>query len=489
MKTGAHYFLTGLLFSLSAACHADDEATFPYLIPQATAITNSERAGAGAFPGHGCVEASAFLLPAPFGDAGMHAFVQADGTRTTCAFHTRSQDVSRLNFFDASDTNEIQRATGTFHTPTDGFPGTALSASPAETDPSPRLADREIESATPTPRPAVPLSGLSAPDRLGRAIPGIRPRQVSRRAGDANETVSSPHYRWFLFVFVLLLALALLALIGLVGMLVYLRWFSEHAILARAVNRGLRRSEFYLEYQPVFYIGTRKCIGLEVALRWKNIAYGLRGEAWYMDRLVDRRSARKIVAFVLSTAETELGSLADDRKLYLMINLWKTCLDNEACLSLIAAKAKSFASSRLVFQVKAEDLPEQLGSIARLRKDQVRIALSGIRAATSVTASLLSAGFEFIRADRDVMGLEESDRLRTLRAIAAMGRELDVAVIADGVEGIGQSRAVARAKIELAQGYFLGKAISAAQLPTFFEKLDWWQGKHVPAASAVGISR
>ncbi|WP_186308674.1 EAL domain-containing protein [Paraburkholderia sp. BCC1885] len=296
--------------------------------------------------------------------------------------------------------------------------------------------------------------------------------------------MSSAEYRWVLFVSATVLVLALLALLGAGGMLLYRRWFSERATLARAVNRGLRRNEFHLEYQPVFYTSTRKCIGLEVALRWKNVAYGLRGETWYMDKLVDRRSARKIVAFVLSTAERELGHLADGRQLYLMVNLWRTCFEDENCLSLVAATAKSFTSCRLVFQVKAEDLSRQLDNIARLHEDKVRIAVSGVRAGTSITASALPVDFEFIKVDRDVMGLDESDRLRTLQAIAAAGRQLDVAVIADGVEGSGQYHAVTRAKIDLAQGFFLGKAISAGQLPALFEKFDWWQGKHVSTANA-----
>jgi EAL domain-containing protein (putative c-di-GMP-specific phosphodiesterase class I) len=142
-----------------------------------------------------------------------------------------------------------------------------------------------------------------------------------------------------------------------------------------------------------------------------------------------------------------------------------------------------------VFQIKADDVPARLSTMVRLRRDKVRIALSGVRKSTDIAASMLPPGFEFIKADRDVMGLEESDRLRTLQEIAAMGRQLDVAVIADGVEGIGQNHAVGGAQIELARGFVLSKALSAAQLPMLFEKLERWQGEHAPVASAVGRSR
>jgi sensor c-di-GMP phosphodiesterase-like protein len=107
--------------------------------------------------------------------------------------------------------------------------------------------------------------------------------------------VSAINYRWLVILSVLILVIALLALIG-AAAFVYLRWFRERATLARVVNRGLRRNG----YQPVCCTRTRKCIGLEAVLRWKNVAYGLRGEAWFMKKLADRRSTKKIVAFILS---------------------------------------------------------------------------------------------------------------------------------------------------------------------------------------------
>ncbi len=402
----------------------------------------------------------------------MNAFVHAESTRGTCAFRDGNLDASGVGF---ADTQKEQRTSGTVQAQVNGFLEDTLSAPSAQTDPAPHETLRETRDGVATAKPAEPASGMPAPNRL-----------LEKHALPSRNSMSVDHYyRWILTASVLILVLALLALLGVAGTLLYLRWFSEPAILARAVNRGLRRNEFHLEYQPVFYTKTRKCIGLEVVLRWKNVAYGLRGETWYMDKLADRRLAMKIVAFVLSTAGKELDRLADGRTLYVMINLWASYLDNEECLSLIAARARSFTSSRLVFQVRADDLPQQLSSMTRLREDKLRLALSAVRAATSITATALPVGFEFIKVDRDVMGLEESQRLRTLRAIAAAGRELDVVVIADGVEGSAQYDAVGRAGIDLAQGFFLGKAIPVGLLPAFFERLDWWQGKYIPTASAA----
>ncbi|MFM0198737.1 EAL domain-containing protein [Paraburkholderia fungorum] len=439
------------------------------------------------FPGGPCAQAGAFLLPAPFGDAGMREFAHADGTRGTCAFHLASLHTSSAG---VAVISEEQHDAGTGQMQLNGSRENALPAISAKADPlTNEAAPQTAKLVAATPKPAEPPSGMFVPRPSNRAPAVSGSHVVERRASPDRYIVPMADYHLFLVISVVVLVLALLALLGAAAAFLYLRWFSERAILARAIRRGLRRNEFSLEYQPVFYTRTRKCIGLEVVLRWRNVVYGLRGEAWYMDKLADRRATTKIVAFILSTAERELGILANGRNLYLMVNLWASCLGNEDCLSLIVAKAKSFTSTRLVFQIKADDLPERFSSMVRLRRDKVRVALSGVRTSAAIAASMLPAGFEFIKVDRDVMGLEDSDRLQTLQAIAAMGRQLDVAVIADGIEGVAQNHAVGRAQIELAQGFFLGKAISVVQLPMLFEKLDWWQGVHVPPPSVISLSR
>jgi EAL domain-containing protein (putative c-di-GMP-specific phosphodiesterase class I) len=414
----------------------------------------------------------------------MKAFVYADGTRGTCVFHTVNPGTPNVSL---TDTNEEQRAFGTFRAQLNG---SREDPSSAEADLSTNEAPREtVGLVVATPKPAAPASGMSVPNLADQTPPASKSRLVKRATAPHRNTVPAASYQLFLIVSVVVLVLALLTLLAAAIAFVYFRWFSACAVLARAVNRGLKRNEFHLEYQPVFYTRTRKCIGLEAVLRWTNVAYGFRGEAWYMAKLADRRATRKIIAFILSTAEAELGLLTNSRNLYLMVSLWESCLGNEDCLSLISTRARSFTSSRLVFQIKAEDVPKRLRSMLRLRRDNVRVALSGVRTPAAITASMRFPGFEFIKVDRDVMGLEESDRLRTLQAISAMGRQLDVAVIADGVEGIGQNHAVERAHIDLAQGFFLCKAMSADRLPTLFERLDWWQGRHAPASSSAGLLR
>jgi EAL domain-containing protein (putative c-di-GMP-specific phosphodiesterase class I) len=431
--------------------------------------------GEFALSGSGCAKFDTYLLPALLGgNAGMNDFIPVRGTTGTCAFTISLPETSGGRI--GQPTEEpfaLRKRNAEKDVPETG----SSSGLPIPANTLPHGAAFEINDLPAMVKYASPSAGMPMPtstkrdsSRTGSPVAKARAQRhvpLFRRPEPASL------YRFFLILSVVVLILALLILAGALTMLLYVRWFSEQAALARAVRKGLKRNEFRLNYQPVFYTKTRKCIGLEAVLHWENVAYGLRGESWYTGKLAASRSTTKLVDFVLSAVERELRSITQGRKLYLMVNLWASCLENGECLRLVKTRIKSFTSSHVVFVIKADDVPEQLESLAQLRQEKIRVALSGVRTTTSLSTSVLPTDFEFVKVDREVMGLDEPERVRTLQEIAAIGRQLDIAVVADGVEGIGQYRAVEDARIELAQGFFLGKAVPAHQLPALFSRLGW----------------
>jgi len=110
-----------------------------------------------------------------------------------------------------------------------------------------------------------------------------------------------------------------------------------------------------------------------------------------------------------------------------------------------------------------------VSAVAKLRNDKIRVGVSHVRSASPKLESAARAGCDFLKVDREVMGLEEGARAHQLQEMASAGRRLNMAVVVDGVEGVSQFHAVGKAHIDLAQGFYLGKAISASRFSTFFD--------------------
>src|SRR5262249_37395616 len=155
------------------------------------------------------------------------------------------------------------------------------------------------------------------------------------------------------------------------------RWFSPRATLARAARRGLRRNEFHLEYQPVFFTRTQKCVGLEVMLRWRNSVHGIRGAEWYMEQLDRSPIAERILNYVFETAATELEGLNGSESLYLIIDVPASMLESSDSIAKLVRMADRLAkASHVVLQLPIDDVADVMSAVAKVRNDKIRIGVS-----------------------------------------------------------------------------------------------------------------
>jgi len=245
--------------------------------------------------------------------------------------------------------------------------------------------------------------------------------------------------------------------------------FSERAVLARAAARGLRRNEFSVDYQPIVHLQTRKCIGLKVGVRWKNTRHGLQGAGHFMEKLRGSDVASRIHAYVISRAWRDTDNVPSFASLYIMVDGWTACVGDHAKARRIADLAKKFVHTRFVLQVPADALAQTTDVLLALRKLGVRVGLSGFAAHAVPRQTLLDLRPAYLKVHRSVMAMPKDERYRTLRDTARLGRELEIATIANGVESSMQFEAAAAANVDFAQGFFLGRAMLIDQLTAFIE--------------------
>ncbi len=397
-------------------------------------------------------------LPAPLGGTGVNEFLGANAA-VNCRFS--SADSNGADAHAPMATDPVSQASAPMAT----ADGAALQNQPASAATGSMAAS--FVQQTPT------QSSMAQPDAAERA----HADHFSNVGTARDPTATDIPWSWLIRIgLVVLLVVAVLGLTVAGFMAARARWFSPRATLARAAQRGLRRNEFHLEYQPVFYTRTRKCVGLEVMLRWRNAVHGIRGAEWYMEQLDGSPTAEKILRYVFETAASELVALGERSSLYVIVDVPASSFKSDDSVTQLIGMAHLLTPScRLVLQIPVDEVPDVLPAVARLRAEKIRVGLSRVRAASPSLESLAKTGFEFIKVDREVMGLEEGARAHQLQELATIGRRSSMAVIVDGVEGVSQYHAVGRAHIDLAQGFYLGKAISAARFPTFFDQMRRWK--------------
>lgn len=244
--------------------------------------------------------------------------------------------------------------------------------------------------------------------------------------------------------------------------------------LERQLRLALERKEFELHYQPQVDAFDGRLVGVEALLRWNSPDRGL-------------------------VSPTEFIPLAEETGLILPIGAWvlrQACQDAQgwrqslACDLPVAVNlsARQFRSRDLLASVQrvldetglpsplleleiTEGLlitdPEGAADVLRgLRDMGTRTALDDFGTGYSSLAYLKIFPLDRLKIDRAfVRGLPEDESDKAIsRAVVALGLNLNMEVLAEGVETAAQRDFLAVAGCQVFQGYFHGRPMPATEL-------------------------
>ena len=127
--------------------------------------------------------------------------------------------------------------------------------------------------------------------------------------------------------------------------------------------------------------------------------------------------------------------------------------------------------------VLMDDLPRALSILRRLKALGVRIAMDDFGTGYSSLSNLQAFPFDKIKIDRSfISDLERNAQSATIvRAVIALGRGLNLPVVAEGVETRAQLEFLAREACSEVQGFLLGRPLPIANMP------GSWGARRCPA--------
>jgi diguanylate cyclase (GGDEF)-like protein len=235
------------------------------------------------------------------------------------------------------------------------------------------------------------------------------------------------------------------------------------------IREGLEAGQFSLHYQPQFDISTGKIIGVEALLRWNNPAHGL-----------------ILPEQVIPVAEeTGLITQVDEwtmRKAFSQFASWREQGLQPACIS-INCSAVNFLRAGYVervckalqdyrvppefFELELTESVFNRGSdtirdLQRLRDVGIKLAIDDFGTGFSSLSTLKHLPVDRLKIDRSFITDLPSSRSDSgiARAIINIGHQLDLRVIAEGVENDAQYGFLRDAGCDEVQGYGVGKPLA-----------------------------
>lgn len=253
------------------------------------------------------------------------------------------------------------------------------------------------------------------------------------------------------------------------------------------LRRALERGEFRLQYQPKARLADGHITGVEALLRWHCPGRGLVPPDRFIPVLEDSRLILPVGAWVLRQACADLAAWDSDGlpPLRMSVNLSPRQFAQPFLTRFVGETLQEHGlpAGRLELELTESLLLEQrastvsaLGELARMG---VQVAMDDFGTGHSSLSRLKRLDIDTLKIDRSFVAElpHDAEDLAITSAIIAMGRTLNMKVVAEGVETEAQAECLARLGCDEVQGYLLSRPMSSAQL------VDWMRERQRASTS------
>jgi|KBSSwiStaDraftv2_1062776.scaffolds.fasta_scaffold00196_33 diguanylate cyclase (GGDEF)-like protein/PAS domain S-box-containing protein len=250
---------------------------------------------------------------------------------------------------------------------------------------------------------------------------------------------------------------------------------TEQLELETHLRRALERNQFVLRYQPRVNLVTRQIVGAEALLRWRIPQRGTVPPLRFISLAEETGLIVPIGKWVLQTACAQNKAWQDAGlpPIVVSVNVSPRQFRHESLVQTVAAALRStrleprYLELELTESMVMHDAPQLVAMLDELKELGVKIAVDDFGTGYSSLSYLKRFPVDRLKVDRSFVEhmTTEADDATIVRAIIALGHNLGLKVVAEGVETAQQARALRAYQCDEAQGFLFARAVSARDLP------------------------
>jgi diguanylate cyclase (GGDEF)-like protein len=242
----------------------------------------------------------------------------------------------------------------------------------------------------------------------------------------------------------------------------------ERLAVQHELSSVLQDGELVLHYQPLSKIGG-EAFGFEALVRWQHPKRGLLLPNEFIPLAEESGFISDIGAWVLREACREAASWK--RPLQIAVNVSPLQFGYPDLTELVHSVLleTGLAPGRLELEITegvlSSDPARVLSVLRRLKSLGVKIAMDDFGTGYSSLSSLQSFPFDKIKIDREfISNLGRNEQSSAIvRAVIGLGRNLNMPVIAEGVETEDQRAILMREGCQEIQGYLFGRPLAISR--------------------------
>ncbi|MFK0087258.1 EAL domain-containing protein [Pseudomonas sp. NPDC090755] len=256
---------------------------------------------------------------------------------------------------------------------------------------------------------------------------------------------------------------------------------SERIALEHELRRAIERNELSLSYQPKFSLKTQSLVGAEALIRWTHPLFGDVPPEHFITLAEENGMILQLGDWVLERACRQMQAWKKHYLAFgpLSINLAGAQLRQPSLVKRIDQLLKTH-------QLKAGDLQleitenfimsqaeEALAILHQLKQLGVQLAIDDFGTGYSSLSYLKRLPLDILKIDQSfIRGLPDDPHDAAIaRAIIALGRSMQLTIIAEGVENQAQQQFLAAEGCEQIQGYIVSLPLPADEFAATFLRI------------------
>ena len=249
-----------------------------------------------------------------------------------------------------------------------------------------------------------------------------------------------------------------------------------HVWLDHNIRAALDSGQFELHYQPKLLMANGMAEGVEALLRWKHPARGNINPDQFIGRAEVNGMIIPLGRWVIDTAAKHAAAWASrGRRVRVAINLSARQLNDKgllACLEAAQQTADGLLDIELTESCLAHNENESMRFISKCREMGFGVHLDDFGTGYSSLSRLHSLPLTMIKLDRSFISpIGKDDKAHALlRAMVSIGKELDLQMVAEGVETQEQADYLRVLGVTYAQGWLYARAMDSEQLDAWFHE-------------------
>lgn len=247
----------------------------------------------------------------------------------------------------------------------------------------------------------------------------------------------------------------------------------EVDIIPQDIEDALENGDLELHYQPKASIRDQAIIGVEALLRWNHKKHGWISPSVFVPLAEHVGLIGDITEFVLQTAIGQAGEWAKEGlSLSLAINLSADCLHELHYPDMIAdlAHAANYSPHLITLEVTEtklmRDPTRALEVLTRLRMKGFGLSVDDFGTGYSSMDQLRRMPFSELKVDRAFVHGAHADpkAMAILETSTRLGQQLNMKIVAEGVENQTDLDQVSQLNCDVVQGFFLSRAMPGDEL-------------------------